>query len=107
MDDSLALTSGLRLQSQVCQTNVIVIRPAARPITLCCGGKPMVPLHPGTLPSSVPEPAFANGSLLGKRYTHPDDDTLELLVTRAGTGSLSDGSLLLVIKETRPLPASD
>jgi hypothetical protein len=51
------------------------------------------------------EPALAAGTLLGKRYV--DAGEFELLVTRAGIGSLSIGSLQLETKAVKALPASD
>jgi hypothetical protein len=42
---------------------------------------------------------------MGKRYV--DDAGAEVLVTKAGTGTLSIGTVPLVIKEAKPLPASD
>ena len=51
--------------------------------------------------------AFLGGTALGKRYTHPADSSLEVLVTKPGDGTLGDGSTPLVVKESKPLPASD
>jgi hypothetical protein len=97
---------GTRLHSRVCGTDVIVIRPGSRAFDLRCGGVPVSPSgdrdHAG-----APLSPFDQGSMLGKRYTHPDDDTLELLVTNPGAGTLSDGDTPLVIQEAKPLPASD
>jgi hypothetical protein len=42
---------------------------------------------------------------MGKRYV--DDAGAEVLVTKAGAGSLSVGSTPMTIKEAKPLPASD
>ncbi|MFB4306844.1 hypothetical protein [Actinomadura sp. GTD37] len=97
---------GMRLHSKVCGTGVIVIRPGARTFDLRCGGVPVSPSGDRD-PASAPLSPYDGGSQLGKRYTHPDDDTLELLVTSPGAGTLSDGDTPLVIKEARPLPASD
>jgi hypothetical protein len=36
--------SGTRLQSQVCDTQVIVVKASDELDDLCCGGVPMVPL---------------------------------------------------------------
>ena len=43
---------------------------------------------------------------MGKRYVD-GDATLELLCTKPGSGSLSLGDELLVVKGAKPLPASD
>ena len=42
---------------------------------------------------------------MGKRYV--DDSGAEVLVTKAGKGTLSVGSTPLSTKEAKPLPASD
>ncbi|MFI6309679.1 hypothetical protein ACIBEK_05960 [Nocardia fusca] len=95
---------GARYRSQVCATEVIVVRPAD--IDLMCGGHAMLGL--GDEPTSGLDlaPDLAGGSLLGKRYTN-GEGTLELLVTKAGEGTLADGETPLTLKETRALPASD
>lgn len=107
MPDIVELKSGMRLRSQVCSTEVIVIRPGSRPVQLECGGSPMAPMDVARITGGKPEARFSGGSKLGKRYTHPRDDSLEILVTKEGAGSLSDGLVDLVVKQARQLPASD
>jgi hypothetical protein len=107
MSDGPALTTGQRRRSTVCETEVIVIRPASTEIELWCGGAPMSVISEAAAPTGAPDPDFTGGTALGKRYTHPDDDALELLVTKAGAGSLSAGPTLLVLKAARQLPTSD
>ncbi|EUA51483.1 hypothetical protein I552_2424 [Mycobacterium xenopi 3993] len=51
------------------------------------------------------DPAFSDGNLMGKRYV--DQSGAEILVTKAGAGTLSIGQTPLTIKEAKPLPASD
>jgi hypothetical protein len=46
------------------------------------------------------------GTRMGKRYTRDGDD-LELLVTKAGRGSLAADGTALAVKDAKPLPASD
>ena len=53
------------------------------------------------------DPAFAAGSPVGKRFTSPNDESLEVLVTKGGDGSLADGATALVLKEAKQLPSSD
>ena len=105
--DSLTMRPGLRLKSQVCQAEVIVVRPGSGPVSLHCGGVPMVDRGAEVAQSAVAAPGKLGGALLGKRYTHPDDPGLEVLVTAPGEGSLSDGDVDLVPREAKPLPASD
>lgn len=100
------MNAGDRLASQVCQTQVMVIRPSDS-VDLTCGGLPMVALD--TAPST-PLPAatgLSTGTLLGKRYTSAADEAFEVLVTQAGTGTLGDGPAPLVLKEAKALPSSD
>jgi hypothetical protein len=109
---SMSLRPGLRLASQVCGTEIIVVRSGTRPLTLLCGGVPMQERGaagvPGVSRDDVSrDDAQMRGSLLGKRYTHPEDPAVEVLVTAAGDGTLSANGKELVLKEAKPLPASD
>jgi hypothetical protein len=96
------------LRSQVCTTEVIVVRPAAEDIDLRCGGSPMVEVGTEVAEGGTPAAGFDTGTQLGKRYTTDDPDgTLELLATKGGDGTLSAGEVALVLKEAKPLPSSD
>jgi hypothetical protein len=99
------IKNGTRLQSQVCDTQVIVVKAADSLDDLRCGGQPMLALDADRPAGQTLDPAFADGNAMGKRYV--DDGPAEVLVTKAGAGSLSVGTTLLVIKEAKPLPASD
>jgi hypothetical protein len=99
------IKNGIRLQSQVCDTQVIVVRTADSLDDLRCGGHPMLPL--GAEPSDGPalDPQFCDGNAIGKRYVDPSG--AEVLVTKAGVGTLCVGTAALSLKEAKPLPASD
>lgn len=97
------IKNGTRLTSQVCDTQVIVVRSADSLEDLRCGGLPMVPL--GAERSGELDPAYADGNVMGKRYV--DETGAEVLVTKAGAGTLSIGQTALSLKEAKPLPASD
>ncbi|MBZ4521832.1 hypothetical protein [Mycobacterium avium] len=99
------ITSGTRLQSQVCDTQVIVIKSTDSLDELRCGGAPMVPIGEQEPTDAILDPALAGGSILGKRYV--DATGAEVLVTRAGAGTLTRGETALSLKEAKPLPASD
>lgn len=99
------IKTGTRLQSQVCDTQVIVVKAADSLDDLRCGGHPMVALDAERSNAAQPDPAFATGSSMGKRYV--DEGGAEVLVTKAGAGSLSVGATALTLKEAKPLPASD
>jgi hypothetical protein len=102
----MLLKTGMRLRSQVCDAEVIVVRPVELPGDLLCGGRAMVGLDV-SVTKEAPASGLASGALLGKRYTLPSMDTLEILVTKAGVGSLSIGDELLEVKAAKPLPSSD
>ena len=64
----------------------------------------MIALDAEKTPAEV-DPEFAEGNVMGKRYV--DDAGAEVLVTKAGAGTLSVGDTALSLKEAKPLPASD
>jgi hypothetical protein len=102
------IKNGTRLQSQVCDTQVIVVRSADSLDDLRAGGAPMVPIGSeasGVAADLTIDPALSEGNLMGKRYV--DEAGAEILVTKAGKGTLSVGSTALNTKEAKPLPASD
>jgi hypothetical protein len=101
----MELKPGTRLRSQVCSTEVIVVKAPAGDVDLACGGAPMVPLDAAAGVGSV-DGAHRAGTLLGKRYAD-ESGGLEVLCTKAGEGSLSLGGAPLPVKEAKPLPSSD
>ena len=94
---------GSRLKSVVCDTEVIVVRGGGDGV-IECGGQPMADERPAE--RGAVDPAFAAGSLTGKRYVDADG-TLELLCVKAGQGSLSLSGAALQLKDAKPLPSSD
>jgi hypothetical protein len=99
----MMIKNGTRLASQVCDTQVIVVRSADSLDDLRCGGAPMVEI--GGARSGELDPAFSAGNVMGKRYV--DEKGAEVLVTKAGAGTLAVGDTALSVKEAKPLPASD
>jgi hypothetical protein len=99
------IKNGARLQSQACHTQVIVVNANDSLDDLRCGGSPMVPIGESSTREGQLDPALSTGSLMGKRYVN--DVGAEVLVTKAGAGTLSVGSAPLSLKEAKPLPASD
>jgi hypothetical protein len=99
------IKNGTRLQSQVCDTQVIVVRSADSLDDLRAGGAPMIPIGEETSADLSLDDGLSDGNLMGKRYV--DDNGAEVLVTKAGKGTLSVGTTPLTIKEAKPLPASD
>jgi len=97
---------GARLRSVTCTTEVVVVRGSAELTDLRCGGHPMVDIgeaDPETFEVTAP---FDAGSLVGKRYVN-EDESIEVLCTKPGSGSLSIADDALAVKGAKPLPASD
>ena len=92
---------GTRLKSPACATEVVVIRCGGG--TIECGGAAMAEGHGD---AAELNPDFAGGSLIGKRYVD-EAGTVELLCVKPGKGSLAADGVRLVLKEAKPLPASD
>lgn len=99
------IKNGTRLQSQVCDTEVIVIRAGEGLDDLRAGGVAMVPVGTAKSANATPDPALCTGSVMGKRYV--DGGGAEVLVTKSGIGTLTVGGAPLSLKEAKPLPASD
>jgi hypothetical protein len=100
------LRAGTRLRSMVCDTEVIVVRVPERPVEVCCGGVAMVPFENKRPASVTARSDLADGTLVGKRYAD-EERGLEILVTKAGKGTLTADGVRLAIKAAKPLPASD
>lgn len=98
------IKNGTRFKSQVDDTQVIVVRSTDALDDLRCGGALMVALDADAT-AVPPAPGLDTGTAMGKRYV--DDGGAEVLVTKAGVGTLSIGQSPLSIKEAKPLPASD
>jgi hypothetical protein len=107
MSVPVQLRTGARLRSQVDATEVIVVRVPTREVSLACGGHPMIDVKAEPDAGLTLDPALSGGTPVGKRFTHPDDATLEVLVTKGGDGTLTDGDVVLVLKEAKQLPSSD
>jgi hypothetical protein len=99
------LKAGTRIQSAVCATEVMVIQAPEGEVELRCGGAPMLEISAEKSGDAV-DPGAAAGTQIGKRYVDADG-TIELLCTKPGDGSLSLGGTALMLKEAKPLPASD
>ncbi len=93
---------GTKLKSAVCDTEVMVIR--GSDVIVECGGVPMAEERAAA--SASPRPAFAEGTLIGKRYVDPAG-AVELLCVKPGKGSLSIGGVALKTKDAKALPSSD
>jgi hypothetical protein len=104
--DEMDLKPGTRWASQVCDTEVIVVRAPTSEVALECGGHAMTPVGGERSADLALDPAHSQGSLIGKRFADPESG-IELLVTKAGTGSLAVNGVAIPLKEAKPLPSSD
>lgn len=100
------LVPGARLRSQVDVTEVVVIRVPSDGLVLKCGGFEMVGPDTQAEPGHAPLAGLDTGNVLGKRYTD-EEGRVELLVTKAGSGTLTAGDIVLTIRQPRALPSSD
>ena len=101
----MKLRPGQKLQSAVCDAQVVVVKAPADDVNLGCGGAPL--LDDGQVADGATlDASLGDGPLLGKRYAD-DEVGLELLCTRAGTGALTVDGRLLPVKGAKPLPSSD
>ena len=101
----MELKAGSRWRSAVCDTEVVIVRAPSGDVSLECGGAPMVP-HDADKPGGDVDPAFADGTQMGKRFADPDSG-LEVLATKGGAGSLGLNGSKLDLKDAKPLPSSD
>lgn len=101
----MELKPGIRLRSAVSEVELVVIKAPGGDVDLRCGGAAMIEAQAG--PSANGAGSDLEGSVaLGKRYVDAGD-TLEVLCTKPGAGSLSVGDLPLELKSAKPLPSSD
>ena len=98
--------AGQQLVSAVDGTAVIVIKAPAAECTVTCGGVTMATAGDGPVTGAEPNPSFMGGTQIGKRYVD-DADTIQLLCTKAGDGTLALDGQPLLIQAAKPLPASD
>ncbi len=101
----MVLRPGVRLKSTVCETEVVAVK-AEADLAVSCGGSPMVDANDPTEVAGPPADGFADGTQIGKRYTD-DEGAIELLCVKPGAGTLGVGGKALIIKGSKPLPASD
>ena len=97
---------GKRYRSAVCDVEVIVVKAPSGQVDLRCGGQPMLRAGAERPEGVSVEPGFDGGTQIGKRYGDESGD-LELLCTKAGSSSLSNGETPLHLKAAKPLPSSD
>ena len=100
------LKPGSRWRSAVCDAEVVVVRSPAVPVTFRIGGTGALPADAGRPDGVKPHVALAGGTLLGKRYAD-EVSGLEVLCTKAGTGTITVDGRRAMVMTPRQLPASD
>lgn len=97
---------GTKLQSTVCDTVVMIIKTGEFK-SVMCGGEPMIGFNvENKNENSKIDSAFADGTIMGKRYVNADQ-SFEALCIKPGGGSLSIDQIPLVVKQAKILPSSD
>jgi hypothetical protein len=101
----ITLKPGARLLSNVCTTEMIVVKAPAGPVELTIGGAEPA-LKADERSSGTVVDGHGGGAAMGKRYVDADG-TMELLCTKAGDGVPALDGTPLQLKEAKALPASD
>lgn len=99
------LKPGARFKSAVCDTQIMVVKAPAGEYALSCGGAEMIAPAAATNGAAL-DPTLAGSTLIGKRYVNADE-SLELLCTKGGQGSLALDGVALEVKQAKQLPSSD
>lgn len=95
------MKAGSRIKSNACDSEVVVIRYGSGALT--CGGAEMSEAGGGGAALDADQ---AGGTVMGKRYVDAAG-TVELLCVKPGKGTLALDGVALLLKEAKPLPASD
>jgi hypothetical protein len=103
---AVALKAGARFKSSVCDTQVMVVKAPTSEQDLCCGGAPMLGAAVTASGTASLDPGYAGETLVGKRYVNADE-SIELLCTKGGKGTLVLNGEPLAIKQAKQLPSSD
>ena len=103
---AIALKPGTRLFSDVCTTELIVVRTPSAAVDVTIGGCPPVTSAADRSGSAIIVAGHGGGTAMGKRYVD-ERDTLELLCTKQGEGVAALDGVAMVLKDAKPLPASD
>jgi hypothetical protein len=99
-----ALKPGGRFKSAVSDAQVMVVKAPAGEHELACGGADMLAANAEGSGSLAADDA--GDVLIGKRYVNADE-SLELLCTKGGKGTLVFNGTPLEIKQAKQLPSSD
>ena len=84
----------------------MLFRSPKAPLSLECGGVPMLEQNVVAGTKAPGAPGFMQGTQVGKRYVD-GEVAIELLCVKSGEGSLSVNQRALAVKDAKRLPASD
>lgn len=101
----LTLKPGVRLYCAVDTTELIVIKAPAGQVDLTLGGHPAV-LNAEERTEGAVAADHDGGVAMGKRYVDADN-SIEVLVTKAGAAIPALAGTPLLLKDAKPLPSSD
>ncbi|NDZ96116.1 hypothetical protein G3I13_04950 [Streptomyces sp. SID6673] len=100
----LPLRAGEQLACSTCSTKVVVVAATSEVNPeITCGGTVLQAAK--TVASPAPD-GSQPATLIGKRYV-TGDETVELLCTSSGSGSLECNGEAMSLKAAKSLPASD
>lgn len=99
-----ALKAGSRFKSAVSDAQVMVVKAPAGEHDLLCGGADMI--APTAAAGGTPDAGDGGEVLIGKRYVN-EDESIELLCTKGGKGTIVFNGTPLDIKQAKQLPSSD
>ncbi len=102
----MTLRAGSRLFGSSSTTEMIAVRAPAAEVDLTIGGQPALTDAAGRDLSVQVVAGHDGGAAMGKRYVDKSG-TVELLCTKAGAGVPAVAGELMVLKDAKPLPASD
>ncbi len=103
---SITLKPGARIFSAVCTTELMVVKTPKRELALTVGGVAPLLSAAGRDTSGNVADGHGGGCAIGKRYVDESGE-LELLCSKAGPGVPALDGMLLVLKDSKSLPASD
>lgn len=98
------LKPGMKLNSAVCNGQIMVLRAPAGEVEISCGGAPMS--ADDVSDKGDINPDLSGGTLVGKRYVD-EGENMEFLCTRGGEGTVEVNGVALGIKQAKQLPSSD
>lgn len=99
-----ALKAGSRFKSAVSDVQLMVVKAPAGEHELQIGGADVV--APTAAAEGTLDPGDTGEVLIGKRYVNADE-SLELLCTKGGKGTIVFNGTPLEVKQAKQLPSSD